>query len=308
MTTPVPTNEDAPERNWTVLPLLEWTERYLRERSFDESRLNAELLLAHALRLPRLGLYLQFDKPLAAPELAFFKELLLRRMTHEPVQYILGETEFMGLPFEVTPAVLIPRPETEELVEEAVRWLKSSGRAEGSILEIGTGSGNIAVALGKFLPGARVTSMEKSGDALDVARRNCVRHGMGNVEFLQVDVFSAELDGEFNGRVFDAVVSNPPYVPRAEFDLLDPEVRDFEPRLATTDGADGFRFIRRIAGLTSGLLRPGGGMFLEIGYGQADAAETIAREAGLIGVGVQKDFAGIDRILRGFAPGGVPRL
>ena len=304
--TPVPANEDAPQRKWTVLPLLEWTERYLRERSFEEARLNAELLLAHVLRLPRLGLYLQFDRPLAAPELALFRELLLRRMTHEPVQYILGETEFMGLPFEVTPAVLIPRPETEELVEEAIRWLKSSGSAEGSILEIGTGSGNIAVALGTFLPGARVTSLELSGDALDVARRNCVRNGLNNVEFLLDDVFSPELDGEFDGRTFDAVVSNPPYVPAAEFDLLAPEVRDFEPRLATTDGADGFRFIRRIADLASGLLRPGGGMFLEIGYGQADAAETIACESGLTGVSVRRDFAGIGRILRGFAAGGGP--
>ncbi len=302
MTMPLPTNEDAPKRNWTVLPLLEWTERYLQERSFEESRLNAELLLARALRLPRLGLYLQFDRPLAAGELAVFRALLLRRMTHEPVQYILGETEFMGLPFEVTPAVLIPRPETEELVEEAIRWLKSSGSAEGSILEIGTGSGNIAVALGKFLPGARITSLEKSGDALEVARRNCARHGLGNVELLQGDVFTAG----FDGQVFDAVVSNPPYVPEAEFNRLQPEVRDFEPRLATTDGADGFRFIRRIADLACGLLRPGGGMFLEIGYGQADAAGRIARESGLTGVGVQKDFAGIDRILRGFAPGGIP--
>jgi release factor glutamine methyltransferase len=307
MTAPVPVNGDAPRRNWTVLPLLEWAERYLRERSFGESRLNAELLLAHALQLPRLGLYLQFDRPLAAPELAHFKKLLLRRMSHEPLQYILGETEFMGLRFEVTPAVLIPRPETEDLVAEAIRWLKDSGKQKGSILEIGTGSGNIAVALGKFLPGARITSLEKSGDALEVARRNCARHGPGNVEFLNVDVFSAGFEGEIGGRTFDAVVSNPPYIPGAEFEHLEPEVRDFEPRLATTDGADGFRFIRRIAGLAPGILRPGGGMFLEIGYGQADAAGTIARASGLTGVGVHKDFAGIGRILRGFAPGTGPR-
>jgi release factor glutamine methyltransferase len=302
MTTPLPEGEGAPQRNWTILSLLEWTERYLRERSFGESRLNAELLLGHALGLPRLGLYLQFDRPLAGAELALFRELLLRRMTHEPVQYILGETEFMGLPIEVNSAVLIPRPETEELVEEAIRWMRSSGGAEGSILEIGTGSGNIALALGKFLPGARVTSLEKSGEALAVARRNCLRHGLNNVEFVEGDVFTAV----YEGRVFDALVSNPPYVAAAEFDLLEPEVRDFEPRLATTDGGDGFRFIRRIAQISRGLLRPGGGMFVEIGYGQADAALAIARESGLTGVGVQKDFAGIGRILRGFAPGGVP--
>jgi release factor glutamine methyltransferase len=302
MTMPGPGDDDAPRRDWTVLPLLEWTERYLRERSFGESRLNAELLLAHALCIPRLGLYLQFDRHLAASELALFKTLLKRRVTHEPVQYILGETEFMGLPFEVTPAVLIPRPETEELVEEAIRWLKSSGSAGGSVLEIGTGSGNIAVALGKFLPDLSVTSLEKSGDALDVARRNCQRHGLDNVAFIQGDVFTAV----FDGRVFDAIVSNPPYVSGAEFALLEPEVREFEPRLSTTDGADGFLFIRKIACLACRLLRPGGGMFMEIGYGQADAAGTIARESGLTGVGVLKDYAGIGRILRGFAPGGVP--
>jgi release factor glutamine methyltransferase len=188
-------------------------------------------------------------------------------------------------------------------VEEAIGWLRSSGSADGSILEIGTGSGNIAVALGKFLPGARITSLEKSGDALDVARRNLARHGPGNVELIQGDVFSHA----FDGRVYDAVVSNPPYVPGEEYALLAPEVRDYEPRLATTDGADGLRFIRRIASLSSGLLRPGGGMFLEIGCGQAHAAGTIASESGLTGVSVRKDFAGIGRILRGFAPGGSPR-
>jgi len=306
MTMPAADNEDAPGGRWTILSLLEWSERFLRERSFDESRLNAELLLGHALGLPRLGLYLQFDRPLAAPELALFKKLLLRRMTHEPVQYILGETEFMGLPLEVGPAVLIPRPETEQLVEELVRWLKTSGRGEGSILEVGSGSGNIAVALGKFLPGAHVISMEKSGEALAVARRNCERHAPGNVEFIERDVFSPDLEGEFAGHMFDAVVSNPPYIPAAEFDLLQTEVRDFEPRLATTDGADGFRFIRRIASFAAGVLGPGGGMFVEIGEGQSEAAAIIARESGLTGVGVLKDFAGIGRILRGFSPAGVP--
>ncbi len=300
MTTPVPDREDTPRPAWTVLSLLEWSDRYLRERAFQESRLNAELLLSHALGLPRLGLYLQFDRPLAPGEIAKFKGLLLRRMTHEPVQYILGETEFMGLRLEVSRAVLIPRPETEELVGEVLAWLKRSRREAGVILEIGAGSGNIAVALGKFLPGLRVTSLEKSPDALDVARRNRDRHGLKNVEFLQGDVFTAA----FDGRNFDAVVSNPPYIADAEIDGLEPEVKDFEPRMATAGGRDGLVFVRRIAGLASGVLRPGGGMFMEIADGQADAAGAIARSSGLEGVGVKKDFAGIGRILSGFAAGG----
>ena len=291
---------DPPVKTWTVLSMLEWADGYLRERSFQESRLNAELLLAHVLDLPRLGLYLQFDRPLTAGELAAFKTLLLRRITHEPVQYILGETEFMGLPLEVTPAVLIPRPETEALVEDVIRWMKGSREGGGRILDIGTGSGNIAVALGKFLPGARIRSLEKSADALAVARRNCARHGLENVELVEGDIFSPEFEG---GR-FDAVVSNPPYISQAEFDLLESEVRDFEPSIAATDGADGFRFIRRITGLAPGILRPGGGLFMEIGYGQAAAAEIIAREAGLTGVRVANDYAGIGRVLSGFAPGG----
>ena len=302
MTTEVRDSRAAPQRVWTILTLLEWAEAYLREHAFEESRLNAEMLLSRVVGLPRLGLYLQFDRPLTSGELDHFRTLILRRMTHEPVQYILGETDFMGLTFEVTPAVLIPRPETEELVEETVSWLKRSGNQNGTILEIGTGSGNIALALGKFFPGARITSLEKSGDALAVARRNCARHGITNVEFLLGDVLALE----FEGRVFDAVISNPPYVRGDEFEFLAPEVRDFEPRMATTDGGDGFLFIRRILGLARRLLRPGGGVFMEIGYGQARDAETIARESGLTEVGVRKDFAGIGRILSGFAPGGVP--
>jgi release factor glutamine methyltransferase len=299
MSAPARGGPEGSGRGWTVLSLLEWADGYLRERSFQESRLNAELLLAHVLGLPRLGLYLQFDRPLLGEELARFKTLLLRRITHEPVQYILGETEFMGLRFEVTPAVLIPRPETEELVEEVIAWMKSAGGTPGSILEIGTGSGNIAVALGKFLPGVHIRSIEKSPDALAVARRNCARHGLSGVELIEGDVFSPE----FGAGAFDALVSNPPYIAASEFDQLQEEVRDFEPRMAATDGGDGFLFIRRIAGLARALLRPGGGMFMEIGHGQADEAGAIARDSGLQGVRVRNDFAGIGRILSAFAPG-----
>ena len=293
------TAPDAP-RQWTILPLLAWAEEYLRERSFDEARLNAELLLARALGVKRLDLYLQFDRPLAAGELDTFRSLFRRRLAREPVQYVLGETDFMGFTLEVNPSVLIPRPETEELVADALAWLREEAREEARILEVGTGSGNIAVALGSFLPGSRVTTLEVSPAATAVAMRNCRRHGVENVECVTGDFAAAQ----FPPGAFDMVIANPPYVSAAEAALLEPEVRDFEPAQALTDGGDGLTFVRMIAGRAAALLAPGGGMFMEIGAAQEADAAAIARAAGLGGVSVKKDFAGVGRILRGFAGAG----
>ncbi|HUI10666.1 MAG TPA: peptide chain release factor N(5)-glutamine methyltransferase [Bacteroidota bacterium] len=286
-----------PARKWTILPLLAWAEQYLRERSFDEARLNAELLLARALGLKRLDLYLQFDRPLTPAELGAFRGLFLRRLAHEPVQYVLGETEFMGFALEVNRSVLIPRPETEELVEDALAWLRAGGNDEARILEMGTGSGNVAVALGSFLPRARITTVDVSPEATTLARRNCGRHGVSNVEFLTADFAGAELPP----GAFALLIANPPYISAAGTAELAPEVKEFEPLAALTDGGDGLSFIRMIASRARSLLAPGGGMFLEIGAGQEDEALHIAREAGLSRCSVKKDFAGIGRILRAFA-------
>ena len=298
MTAPEAPRQGAP-RTWTILPLIAWAEEYLRARSFDEARLNAELLLARALGLKRLELYLQFDRPLAAGELDSFRALFRRRLSREPVQYVLGETEFMGFTLEVNPAVLIPRPETEELVEGALAWLRERALEDARILEMGTGSGNIAVALGRFLPRARVTTVDVSPAATEVARRNCARNGLDNVECMTAD-FGAVA---FPVGAFDLVIANPPYVSAGEHARLDPEVRDFEPAGALTDGGDGLSFIRMIARRAPALLADGGGMFLEIGAGEEEEALAIAREAGLVNVSVKKDFAGIGRVLRGFAAG-----
>lgn len=298
MTSTISHGAVAPPQTWTILSLLGWAENYLRDRSFDECRLNAELMLAHVLALPRLNLYLQFDRPLTAGELAAFKALLLRRMTHEPLQYILGNTEFMGMLLEVGPGVLIPRPETESLVEYALQWLKTAAADRSRILEIGTGSGNIAVALAQYLPGALITSIDVSPDALAFARRNAARHGITEIEFLLGDVFRES----FDGRMFDCVLSNPPYIASEEFSQLQPEVREFEPAIATTDGADGFRFIRRVAEVSAGALCVGGALFMEIGYNQEQEALAIAARAGLTGASVARDFAGLPRVLRAFAP------
>ena len=281
--------------SWTVLSLLEWATGFLSARGFDESRLNAELLLAHVLSLRRLDLYLQFDRPLVSAELAQFKSNLQRRLAHEPIQYITGETEFMGIPLFVDHTVLIPRPETEQLVERTLETIRSMRWESPGILEIGTGSGNIAVALGHFLPGAVITSIDVSRAALDTAGRNITRNGISNVRLQQMDVFTLHPEHQR----YDVIVSNPPYVPLTEFDSLQAEVREYEPRIATTDEGDGYRLIRRIVTLARALLNPEGALLLEIGYGQSADAVRIMENNGFAPVEVFQDYAGIPRIVRG---------
>jgi len=283
----------------TMLSLRDWAEARLAENAVDEAQLHAELLLAHVLAQPRLALALQRDRPLTAAECARFEALFLRRLAGEPLQYILGETEFMGMRFAVDRRVLIPRPETEVLVEAVIGFLKGVRAPAASVLDIGTGSGNIAVSIAKFLPSARVTSMDISRDALDVARKNADVHGTGNVTFLTASIF----DETPAGVRYDVLVSNPPYVSFSEYAGLQREVREFEPPEAVTDGGDGYRFIRRITEISRGLLSSGGALFMEIAYNQGDEAASIARTAGLAGVTILKDHAGHPRVITARAPG-----
>ncbi len=289
----------APPRTWTVLLLLDWATGYLAARGFEEARLNVELLLAHVLSRSRLDLYLQLDRPLTAPELAIFKTVFQRRLSHEPVQYITGETEFMGLSFYVDRNVLIPRPETEQLVERTLETVRDMELSTASILDIGTGSGNIAVALGHFLRRADIVAIDISAEALTTAERNVSRNHIGNVRLMQLDMFD-----EFPPNLkFDVIVSNPPYVSLKEFAALQAEVREYEPRIATTDGADGLRFINHIAKFGKGLLNPGGALLVEIGYGQSEGVLEIFFKEGYVGVEVLQDYAGIPRIARGWRQG-----
>ena len=290
-----PTPAPAPSHTWTVLSLIEWSQRYLQERGFDEARLHAELLLAHVLGLLRLDLYLQFDRPLTPAELAAYRALFKRRLTHEPLQYIVGETGFMGLTMVVERGVLIPRPETELLVEMALEIIKKKEGGGAQVLDIGTGSGNIAVALGHHAPGAQIFGIDISPEAIAVAARNIERHGLGNVAVQALDVFS----GLFDGRDLDLIVSNPPYVSREQFAALEPEVRDFEPRGALTDDGDGMSFYRRLAPLALELLRPGGEVLFEIGFGQDTDIARLFNGCGYREVGVTRDYAGIPRVIHG---------
>lgn len=290
---PSPATLPATQQQWTVLSLLQWATRYLADQGFDEPRLHVELLLARVLLCSRLQLYTNFDRRMTGEELARFKALLKRRLAHEPLQYILGETEFMGIRLAVDRRVLIPRPETELLVEKALEAMKSMDKPDVHVLDIGTGSGNIAIALATFEPRARVAAIDVSDEALQVAETNAHNNGIETIEFCRASVFQEFLPE----RTFDVIVSNPPYISRREFSLLQPEIREYEPRVATTDDADGLTVIRRVADVAARRLHNDGFLFLEIAYNQSADATEIAERAGLHDVRVATDFAGHPRIV-----------
>lgn len=277
--------------NWTVLRILQWTAGYFQTKGIDTGRRDAEILLADLLNLDRVGLYLDFDRPLSNDEQAAFRDRVARRARREPVQYILGATEFWSLPLRVTPDVLIPRADTEILVEEALKkWPRS-----GLILDIGTGSGAIAIALARELPEARIEAIDLSPAALAVAKDNALRNGVAeSITFRHADLYALE------GGPYALIVANPPYIPEAEIDGLMPEVRDFEPRLALqgggVDGLDAYR------GLTMGagrLLQSGGWLLVEVGVGQAEPVRQLFAEAGLNELSIRNDYAGIPRVVGG---------
>ena len=274
------------------MELLRWTAEYLGEKGFHNARLNGELLLSGVLGIKRLDLYLQFDRPLRPEELAEFKARLLRRAKREPLQYIEGEAHFRDLRLRVDPRVLIPRPETEQLVQRVLDW--AAGRPGLAAADVGTGSGAIALALATEGPFERVVATDVEPGALEAARANHALAARDSpVEFRLGDGL-APLAGER----FDALVSNPPYVATAERDSLDTEVRDWEPAAALFAGGDGLEVIRRLVAGAPSVLRPGGPLALEIGVGQGAAVAELVRAAGGFGAPrVEKDLAGRDRIV-----------
>ena len=275
---------------WTVLKILTWTKEYLAGKGVDNARLEAEWLLSSALGLDRVGLYVNFDKPLTDAELALFRGMVTRRARREPLQYILGTQEFMGMEFETTTAALIPRHDTETLVEEAVK------RGEGAkkVLDIGVGSGCIAIALAKKLPGAEVFGVEQSAAALELAMRNAAKHGA------VVTMVNGSLFEPFSGERFDLIVSNPPYIPTAEIAALQPEVRDYEPCDALDGGPDGLDFYRSIIPAAPEHLDSGGWLLFEVGIGQAgQVLELFAGTGRFEELFTAKDPAGIERVVGG---------
>ena len=269
----------------------------LQKQGIDEARLTVELLLSHALHCQRIVLYTDSDRQLQEEEVRSFDELLNRRVRHEPLQYIVGSTSFMGLPFRVDRRVLIPRPETETLVEQVMIDLNNrEGAIPARVLDIGTGCGNIAVTLAKFVRTSQVTALDSSAEALEVARLNARVHEVeSEVRFVYADIFGPV--EEILQERFTHIVSNPPYGAVDEWETLEPEVRDFEPKQAVSDLADGYRFHKRIAELAPVLLVENGKVFLEVGWGQADEVQRILAAHGAVACAVVPDLQGVPRVV-----------
>jgi release factor glutamine methyltransferase len=276
------------QETWSVLKVLNWTRDYLAEKGIVNARLETEWMLCAALTMDRVGLYVNYDKPLAPEELSLFREMVARRARREPLQYILGSQEFMGLDFDVSPSVLIPRHDTETLVEEAVRRCPGAKR----ILDIGAGSGCIAVALAAGLPQAEVFSVDTSDGALEIAQRNAERNGV-RVTYLKGSMFEP-----FRNMTFDLIVSNPPYIPTGDIAGLEPEVRDFEPREALDGGTDGLDFYRSMIPAASSHLDPFGWILFEVGIYQAPDVLRLFEGAGCYdSLFTTLDTGGIERVV-----------
>ena len=277
---------------WTLQKVLNWTIQHFDTRNIPEARLSAELLLADVLQCKRMDLYLQFERILTPAERGEYRSRIQRRLQREPVQYIIGETEFMGLPFTVNRSVLIPRADTEVLVDAVLEYARDQENAALNILDIGTGSGCIAVALDSLLPAAAIWAVEQQEEALETATLN-IRNNQSKVALLNGDFF--EIYQQINTR-FNVIVTNPPYISPRDFAQLAPEVREYEPRSALIGGDDGLAFYRRLAPLARQLLTGDGRLFMEVGYDQAATVGDLFRNSGFQ-VAIRKDYQQIDRVL-----------
>jgi len=283
--------EQSPEA-WTVGRLLTWTTQWLGGRGSESPRLDAEVLLAHVRGCSRILLYTAFDQVIGDGERARFRELVKRRGEGEPVAYLTGTKEFFSLPFAVSKAVLVPRPETEQLVVRTIDLLREA--ASPRIADVGTGSGAIAVTLAKHLPNASITAIDVSPEAIAVARGNAEAHGVADrIEFVKSDLF-ANVD---DSRPFDVIVSNPPYVRDDEYDGLPRDVRLHEPKMALVSGPTGVEVIERLVHDAAVRLAPGGWLVVEIGPAE-EAEEAVRRAGGLDPHPTLRDLAGHPRVIQ----------
>ena len=270
-----------PPKIWQIKDLLKVSTDYLKGKGIENPRLNAEVLLAHQLNLERIRLYLNFDKPLTGKEVSGYRSLIKRRISLEPLQYITGTQEFWSLDFVVDRHVLIPRPETEIAVEQAVtlaKTIEKEGNQSIQILDLGTGCGAISIALAKEIPLALIRATDISEEALNLARRNALNHHVSDrLEFRQGDLWEPFLNDDC---LFDIVVSNPPYVTSGEYNDLSLDIRDNEPRLALDGGEDGMYYIEKIIKGAHDFMNPGGWIILEMAPGQTQKALTIMDQTG----------------------------
>jgi release factor glutamine methyltransferase len=275
---------------------LQWTTAYFEEKGVAEPRTSAEILLAHVLGQDRLSLYLNHNLPMEPRELSAFRQSIKRRLTGEPNQYITGTQEFWSLPLRVSPDVLIPRPETEILVQAVLDFVRHGESSLDTIIDLGTGSGAVAIALARELPTATVVAVDLSLAALELARENAYRHQVEKrIHFVCGDMLAGM---NSSAQKVSLVVSNPPYVAQMELQQLPREIRDFEPRTALDGGPDGLAAIRRIIREAAPILPPGGGLFLEIGAGQTEPVSAIVLESQEYqSFHTLKDYSNIDRVL-----------
>jgi len=275
----------------TLLEILNLSVEHLQKKSVDEPRLSSELIITHVLNIKRLEIYLQFERVLTDEEISKIRTLLKRRSEHEPIQYILGETEFYGLKFSVDKSVLIPRSDTEILVQTVIEYIKDKPL---SVFEVGTGSGCIAVSLANKCKNVNITACDISDEALKIAASNAKLNGVADrIRFINLDILK-----KFPDSKFDVIISNPPYISQTVIESLDKQVKDFEPLGALTDGGEGLTFYQRINEIIPEILKPGGSMFLEIGYDQAESVKSIY-EKSLKEIKIMRDYSGNNRVFFG---------
>lgn len=283
-------------KRWTLTEIIHWATSYFKTHAIDSPRLTAEILLAHVLRCERIDLYLNYDRPLSAAELSAFNTLVKRRINYEPLAYILGTKEFWSLDIEVTRDVLIPRPETECLVEAVLEVLSQNLSSSAKrLLDLGTGSGAIVLALAYQQPGHVYFASDLSVKAVELARKNAQRHGLlKHIHFVVGDWF-APMNPISSG--FDMIVSNPPYIPSRAIAELQAEIYRYEPIAALDGDTDGLASYKRIIGSAHLYLKSGGVMMLEIGHDQKDEVQRIASECGQYEeIRFKKDYSGYDRV------------
>jgi release factor glutamine methyltransferase len=275
----------------TILEAINRSAEYLGKKGVDNPRSNAEQLLCSILHCKRLNLYLNFERPLSDDETIKYREVLKRRGEREPLQYIIGTVEFYGLEFTVDKSVLIPRPETEFLVEKVINDNKNK---EIKVLDIGTGSGNIAITIKHHLPSAEVSALDKSKEALKIAELNAKKNNC-MIRFIEADIMSEETA---NLDKFDIIVSNPPYVSEEDFVNLEPELKVYEPKMALSDLSDGLSFYRRIINISNLLLNREGKIYLEMGAEQSSGIKDMMKD-NFTDVSIIKDYQMIDRVISG---------
>lgn len=288
------------QQPWTIGRILEWTTGFLQRKEVDSPRLSAELLLAHVLDVPRIKLYTDYKRPLVESELAAYRELVRRAGEHEPIAYLTGKAHFFNLELEIRRGVLIPRPDTETLVETALTFCRNTPGFEAPhVLDLCTGSGCVALAIARHLPQSVVTAVDIDDVAIEVAGKNISSLKLeSRVHLLKGNLFAA-LESAVDPGPFHLIVANPPYIRSADIATLDRSVRDFEPIRALDGGPDGLGFHRRILQEAPQHLLPGGRVMMEIAYDQGQAALELARgfSASFSDASVLKDAAGHDRVL-----------